>query len=733
MKTVDDGKTSVSAVEYAKKLRHKHILEKLKSGQAPTTPELRELQIYSGETVEDNRSRQIRYMQAKRRSERDIGAIPPIKNEKRRRRCEKDPRLFCRTYFPHIFFHPFTDDQQAWLDTCVEAIYNGGWRAEGMARGGGKTSIFKGVISWAINNGLLKYTLFIAASGDHAGRAVGDVKRMYEDSDTLAEDYPEICFPIRSLEGATQRANMQTCEGVRTGLVWGKKELVFPTVVVPWGNNAANAILVCAGIEASIRGLIRDGVRPGLVAIDDPETRESVYSPQETKKRRETIDRDLVGLGGQGKKLTMVMLCTISRKGCLAEEYTDRKQKPAWVGNRRKFLKALPTNTELWDKFIELRQTDQINGDDKGPTAHKFYVDNQEKMDEGAVISNPYAFDKKLQASALEFCYCRIADMGWDAFNCEYQCDPPDETAAETTSISIESVCRRQNSLPRGVVPQWCERLTVALDVHARDLYWSVVAWRCGMQGYIVDYGTELVHSPTGNVLADENQQAVDQAIISALNSWRDWEREGGFPMADSGEVRHVDLALIDSRWRTDPVVQFCRASAGGVYRPSMGFGSTQKQRYHAPQASNQRIKLGTNWHAVFDAQWHSWLWHVNSDYFKNSVHHAFAAPDGPGSLSLFKSEPVKHRSFAEQICSEVWTREFVGGPNRGYKEYFDVRSRANHWLDTLAYNCAAATMLGMRLTIKPLKRPVDTDAGKKIVENKSGLFGKSMGIRTKY
>ena len=47
--------------------------------------------------------KQRRIMEAKRAKERDI-TIPPIKNKRRRNRCEKNRKLFCKTYFPHIFY-----------------------------------------------------------------------------------------------------------------------------------------------------------------------------------------------------------------------------------------------------------------------------------------------------------------------------------------------------------------------------------------------------------------------------------------------------------------------------------------------------------------------------------------------------------------------------------------------------------------------------------------------------
>ncbi len=441
-----------------------------------------------------------------RQVEREIGPLPPVANPARREACAHDARLYCRTYFPYLFTYDFNPDQAAYLDAIVSGIFEGGWRAEAAPRGEGKTTIAKGVLTWAVNYGYIGYGVFLGANATLAQSALADVRAMYEQSEILIADFPEICYPVARLQGATQRGRMQILDGRRTHLLWGTDEIVMP--MVP-GSPSGGAILNAKGIDGAIRGLIYHGRRPDFVLIDDPETRASAYSTTETTKRVATIEQDLAGLAGQTRQVSMVLLCTIIRRGCLADQFTDRTEKPAWHGHRRKLLKQPPTHDDLWAQYIEHRQTDQLAGEGTGRTAHKFYVDNRAAMDAGAEVANPHRYDPEFEASALEAIYNRIADGGWDNFASEYQNEPPDESGPETSGINIRTVCNKINHMGRGMVPSWCERLTAFIDVGGRLLHWVVVAWRQGMSGYVIDCGTEQVHSPTGSLRAGENQHGL--------------------------------------------------------------------------------------------------------------------------------------------------------------------------------------------------------------------------------
>jgi hypothetical protein len=642
-----------------------------------------------------------RHTQRAQAAARDIGDIPAVKHPKIKARFAKlTPKAamgFCHHYLPDDFSDPFTPDQIELITDLIYAIKHGTWWADAMPRGDGKSTIAEGVMTWAVCYGFLRFPVIVTATTQDSKNRIDDLKRFFEQSDRLYEDFPEICHPVRSLEGSSRKAGMQTCNGELTHIEWGGEKLAFP--IIP-GSKAAGACIMCKTIEGAIRGLKHGPLRPDFVFLDDIETDETAYSLADTDKRRRKIEKGIVGLAGKKKAISIFMACTIIKKECLADEFTDPKRKPAWHGKRYKMLATLPVNVAMWEKYIELRQTDQLAGDDTGRTAHAYYLENREKMDEGHVVSNPYRFNKNLEVSALQACYNLIADMDWDNFSAEYQNDPPNELGIETVGINIAAVCKKTINVPRGTIPEWCEVLTRGVDVHGRILHWVDVAWKQGMQGHIVDYGTETVHTrDINNLTADENKTAVEAAIVSALEVLADWEAENGYPMESTGETVHVNLGLIDAGWMPNAVGQFIQANASGRYRASMGFGSTQKKRYAAPRGKSTAIRnVGVDWHAVKSVAVGGLLWQFNADNFKNAVHRGFMTTDGPGSLALYQDDPIKHRDFGKHICAEIWKKEHVSGPGGGYKEYFDVKDRNNHKLDCMAQAMAAASMCGIRL-----------------------------------
>lgn len=87
----------------------------------------------------------------------------------------------------------------------------------------------------------------------------------------------------------------------------------------------------------------------------------------------------------------------------------------------------------------------------------------------------------------------------------------------------------------------------------------------------------------------------------------------------------------------------------------------------------------------------------LDADKWKRRVQDGFLVPklEETGSISLFGTDPILHRAFAEHITSEAWSPE--------KQRYERVPGFAhNHWLDCMAGCCAGAGVLGIRL-IQPL------------------------------
>lgn len=645
-------------------------------------------------------------MRAKREQARDLD-VPPVRNPRRRRRAETDPALWLRTYLPDTFWHPFTANQRALLTAIQDRMNYGGWKCETAPRGEGKTSIIRGTTIWAIVSGRRRFVVIIAANGPDADANLESLRAEFERNDLLADDYPEICVPIRALGGANQRASAQTVAGRRTHLRWTGDRVILPSVD---GSQASGALIVSRGIDAAIRGLNHRGERPDLVLIDDPETRGTLRSPAETQRHEDTIDADITGLAGPTRRIAILYAGTVAAAHSLAARYSDPEIKPAWAGTRRRQLEKEPDRLDLWDKYLSLRAAGPLQGDETGREAFRFYRQHRRQMDAGAVVGNPHRYDQRIlpdgtpvQLSALQACYDIIADTGREHFDTEYQNIPPTAGEGETIRLTDLAVCQRTNHLDRGTTPPEADFLTAGIDVGTRALHWTVVAWKQAA-ATIIDYGTVAVHSPlTGRLEDPENAPAVQDAILAALLEFRDMADAGWIDSA-SGERRHLDLALIDvgyARASLDtPVWEFIAASPGTTYRASKGYGTGSGQTaYRHPTKRGGGRRLHNHCFATYQPTRRTWLYHLDADYWKHFVHTALAAgPGRPGSLTLFGREPAVHRQYARQITAEEWTHEFH--PTRG-----DVwawrpvrgRGRHNHWLDTTYAACCAAGILGLK------------------------------------
>ena len=643
-------------------------------------------------------------MSQRRKRERDIIIDYSRVNWKRRRRCRPRPDLFCRAYFPEIFFNPFTKDQKEIIDALKSRILYGGCQAIAAERGGGKTSITRIVGGvWAVVYGHADYIVLLNANGVEAGSTLEDIKQAYEKNDRLRDDFPEICDPVRALEGSAQRGRSQTVDGVRTLLKWSTREVHFPIVA---GSAASGAVVTCRGADAAIRGLVKGEKRPKLVVGDDVETRATAESIVETNRRKKILERDVVGLAGPGSSMAILLLCTTINRKCLAWQYTDRKKNPQWNGIRQRWIKKKPKNEDLWTRYTEMRRDNFIDGDLTARGAHKFYKKNRRKMDAGSLVSNRRRFIHKklddgsyLEISSLQSAYNIIADGGWDNFAAEYQNDPPVEDQIETIGLTNRIVMSRTGGIPRGTVPAWCEYLTAGLDIGRRTINWTVVAWQTGMRGHVVDYGTDPVYSPDGSHKDEIVQQQIADAVLVSLMKWRDWETETGWKSESAPDNRHADIVTVDSGYMESAVYDFTRANVNKKYKATKGFGTLQKTRYKTGREPKAGRRHGHHYFVQGLKEERVYLYHVDADYWKQIVQNGFLIEPGKlGSLTLFGDDKIRHAEYSKQICAEQWVREFKTGTGfvEGYRQHY----RHNHYLDSTAGAAVAAAIAGCKVLI---------------------------------
>jgi len=599
-------------------------------------------------------------VQRHRAKEREIEIDVSRQDRRRRGKCKNNPIAFCKTYFPNLFYNDFTANHKQIIREIHNRIKYGGKQSIAAPRGDGKTTITKALALWALLYGHIKWLVVVGANGVDAKAKLEDIKYFLEMNDLLRDDFPEVCDPIRALEGSPQKANKQTYNGSPTNMLWSKEELRLPEIE---GSPASGAIITPRGVDAAIRGLVRGEKRPDLVICDDIETRSSAESDTEIRKRGETILKDILGLGGQDRQIAVLLLCTRINEKCLATQYTDKTQKPEWNGIVQRWLEKWPSRPDLWDKYLTIRREGMADGDLFARQAMDFYKSNQKEMDCGVKVSNHNRFDANpcpdgspKEISSIQAAYNIIAGIGENNFSCEYQNDPPKDEAKETSNLTADIIQRRISGLPRGVVPTGTELVTVGFDIGGRVAHWVAIAWRSGLRGHIIDYGAEPINSPLSNLRDKENHKALDAAIIQTMLSWRDWAFGSQAPWIEEStdKPRRPDAVMIDCGYRDKAIYRFVKSCADNRFHGVKGFGSNQPQKYREPNSQGKQKAIGYHYWRGYQSGHRIWLNHVDVDYWKLHVQNAFMIPEGgASSLHVFGSDPYTHRTYARHIVAE--------------------------------------------------------------------------------
>lgn len=656
-----------------------------------------------------------------RKRDRDI-SLPRVADMSRRADCLDDIFTFLKVYFPEIFSQKFTPDRIEMLEAIIFAARFSGDQAVAGPRGEGKTRNALYASLWLCLRGELRFPIII---GKNATRSATDMKSLKEQlqfNALLADDFPEVCIPIRELEGWASRARMQTVNGEFTRIEWGADHVILPTVADRDTESAAcGQIIASLGVEGPIRGITFRDERPDLAIIDDVDDRQSAKSFTQTEDRERIIDQDILGLSGPGKRISRVMLCTMLNNTCIAATYTDPKKKPSWRGKRFKALVKKPDNEDRWEEYIQLRK-ENSEDDPHYRVAGQFYIDNQEEMDAGAVVANPENYDdssgsdgEPLEISALQAIYNIIADVGWDNFATEYQNDPPAGDVEETSGMVPRIVRESMNGRERRVVPNESQKLTAFIDVAMYRHHYIVASWKNGGTGCIVDYGEKSTPEP--------KRIGRDKAILIALREMRDEWLEDPY-LNEDGEPVTLNLCLVDSRYADSAVYQFTQESGAG-FMPSSG---SDNEKFRQPPNRTADKRPGTvGWYQVRRDKG-AWVIAMHSDYWKHIVHNSLLMKSitegglqAPGSITLYGDEDqsVIHRDFAQQICAEIFTKEWKDTPTGGkvFKEYWKKIEKNNHYLDCLYGVAVAASVCGIEMTNTRAKSsvvPVKRAGGKK-------------------
>ena len=639
---------------------------------------------------------------------RDIGQLPEVVNPNRKAACERNFQLFCESYFPETYSLAWSPDHLKVIEKIETAVLRGGLFALALPRGSGKTTITESAALWSMLYGHREFVVLIGATESAALELLDSLKTELEVNERLAEDFPEVCYPVAQLEGIANRCAGQLYKGERTRITWTSNEIVLPTVE---GSRASGIIVRVAGITGRIRGMKfkrSDGrnVRPSLVVIDDPQTSESAGSLEQTRKRVRVLAGDILGLAGPGQKISGIMPCTIIRPGDMADIILNRNTHPDWNGEKTRMVYRFPTNMKLWEEYAEIR-AEALRTEGNFQKATEFYLANREAMDAGAEVSWEARFNHD-EVSALQHAM-NLKFQDEQAFQSEYQNDPLPDDTADDSLLSVDEICAKINGLARRRVPLKCDRLTMFVDVQKALLFYVVIAWAEDFTGAVIDYGSWPDQHRHEYSLADANpsiqtlfpKAGFEGALYAALSALtdeclgREWERE-------DGAVLKIERALVDANWgqSTDVVYQFCRQSSHpGVILPSHGRYVGASSKPMTEYRKQQGDRLGFNW-MIPNVAGKRAIRHViyDTNYWKSFIHARLAVPVGDkGSLTLYGRIPGAHQLFAEHLTAEY--RVKTQGRGRTVDEWkLKPQSHDNHFLDCVAGCAVCGSMLGASL-----------------------------------
>ena len=665
----------------------------------------------------ESRRRKADRGRAASKASQDIYPIPEVVNYRRRKAAGRSFGRFCETYFPRVFWRPWSNDHLRVLTKIEKAVREDGLFAFAMPRGSGKTVLARCAALWAVLYGYRPFVCMIAGSQDNARELLRPVCMFILEEPLLLEDFPEAVYPLRCLENSSKRQLQQHIQGRLTHLHWGTDMIVFPSIEGEYLPKAlrdegvevspsGGSIITTTSLDANLRGQQhtrpdRTIIRPSLVLLDDPQTRESARSVLMTKKRLELLNGDVMGMGGPGEMISSLITCTVMYEDDLADTLLDKEKSPEWDSERTRLVYAFPSNEKLWQEYADIRHA-------RGKTpATAFYRRHRAAMNKGAKVAWPARFDKKKgELSAIQHAMNLRLRMGPEAFSAECQNEPLQDQLHDDV-LTPEQVCEKGSGRPRGELPLACTKVTMFIDVHDRLLYWCVSAWQEDFTGYIIDYGTFPEQRRPYFTMADAQRtlgrafpgMGTDGAIQAGLERLvaeslaEDWKRTGGGLMK-------IDRLLVDAGYKPGLVAAVKHKVGGAAMMLSKGVGIKAGRKPMSSYARRQGEVHGHFW-MIPNVSKSSEFQHVQVDvnYWKTFVHAGLATAAGDrGAIMLFGKKSKDHELFAEHVAhAETWVE--TQGHGRVVHEWSQRPSRPdNHWFDCLVGCAPAASMCGVKV-----------------------------------
>ncbi|MCD0460051.1 terminase gpA endonuclease subunit [Roseiconus lacunae] len=681
------------------------------------------------EYAERERQRVAKTKRAASAAANDIGELPEVADPVLKERCRLDLALFLKELFPHTTGSgPLGPPQMEAIKRFEYAVLNFARNLTALPRGYVKSTISENSLIWAKCYGHRRFPLFVGATQELADDGLRNIKTEYETNDHLLSLFPEVCYPIRKLEGKPERAKNLTYRGERLRIVW-----VNDSIVLPWIGESAAKGVICEsyGITSPPRGKryrLPDGSqpRPDFCVFDDPQTDESAESDTMTRKRIKFIKKGYLRMGGHGRKMSAVMNATQLEDGDLVDQMSDRKLHKDWSTVRTQMVTKMPTHLEEWwlTKYADIRHDyddSDIEGQAKAAAkSTEFYIANWEIMNEGAEVSWPDIPLEEGEYDALQHAMNILVDEGPEVFYAECQNDPRKAVASQSVIQITDDTAKRQSGLSRGIVPDRASDVVFGIDVHDNVLYWTVAAASQSFTGGVIDYGTwpeqpnewftlrnarvTLRDQYPGATLEDAIQHGIEELVANlCAGPW----------MTSGGQSLPIGCGLVDAGHKPDEVHNALRHLGLSHVLSSKGLGITASRKpMEEYDLSEDRVfRVGPDlkrprWYLPRDKFVDGvYRVHFDTNWAKNQLAARLTQPlSADGAWEYFGNGEFDHGHYNRHMqgerskLHEVEGRKVdVWGPVAGYE---------NHWFDTAVMCVIALSMCGCVLPIQKQSEP---------------------------
>lgn len=638
---------------------------------------------------------------AKTAASQEIGPLPPVADERRRTEAAASNILFADTYFKPTFYLPWAPYQRSMMDRFEHVIFNGGREVHAVRRGGLKSTCARVSTIWAAVNGHRRFPVLVGATDDKANEHRKNFFDLLAASDLLLADYPEL-LPLLLKWRQPKKQFRLNGRLLELHPKDDRGRIVFPDIhdapscqthIAPYSVNATDV----SGLSYVDRFGVT--VRPDLLIFDDVQTPQSAKSPLMTEEREDRITKTFCGLAGLGQKIAAIMVCTVREHDDLSERFLSRAKHPDWDGQKYPSIIRMPDRMDLWDVYAT--RLSQGDTPEEGKNlATRFYAENRESMDAGAVVA--WEQDRlPEELSALQsLMTIRALDQAF--FRCEIQQEGAVQVNTSGVKLDPHSLLTRLSGVPRGVVPDQASYLTAFVDSSDQVLWWMVCAFAKDFSGWIVDYGTwpdqrrpVFYKSDLAATIGQQMPAAAwEEAFVHAHRELEkalltEWD-------TTSGATRPVDLLLkdwsdggqkprIESQIAASPNRSRIRASKGFAPRPGRKpvhlWGDQHRDRHNGSYWVERRSETPVN--VQYDVnQWKS-----------HAARRLLTTPGAPSAVMLPGSDEREHRLLAEHLTAE--TPKAITYDGAAGVAWELIVGRNNDWWDCFVGCCMAASMLG--------------------------------------